>query len=91
MSEKELKNCPFCGGLPELNNGMGEYWVSCHHCGASGGMVSTENDAKINWNQRFDKGFTVKTDKSFPVNEVHLIEPDGTRHIIKNIGTETGF
>ena len=52
---KEIKLCPFCGGIGELQNEgeWGTKWVECQSCGAEGAYVYTTNDDAVDkWNQR---------------------------------------
>ncbi len=51
----EIKNCPFCGGKAELCEGMGEKWVRCGACGASGGNIRALNlNVVESWNRRVE-------------------------------------
>ena len=56
---KEIKPCPFCGGIGEIHNegDWGSIWVQCKECNAEGSWVDThdgynENDAIDRWNNR---------------------------------------
>ena len=49
---KEIKPCPFCGGIGEIHNegDWGSIWVQCRECNAEGSWIDThdgfnENDA----------------------------------------------
>ncbi|KMP11629.1 hypothetical protein UR09_02895 [Candidatus Nitromaritima sp. SCGC AAA799-A02] len=44
--------CPFCGGEPEANCALSEYWISCRSCKSSGKMESTFKNALDGWNMR---------------------------------------
>lgn len=48
----ELAGCPFCAGKAVLRDGMGEFWVCCDDCGASGYMRSRQDRAVRDWNAR---------------------------------------
>ena len=49
----ELLGCPFCAAdCAELTKAMGEAWIRCPHCDATGGMSSNEALAIKNWNAR---------------------------------------
>ena len=48
----ELRECPFCGGMPVYSSGMGEYWVLCSDCKASGKLYSSVETAADMWNTR---------------------------------------
>ena len=48
-----LLGCPFCAAdCAELTKAMGEAWIRCPHCDATGGMSSNEALAIKNWNAR---------------------------------------
>jgi Lar family restriction alleviation protein len=56
---EEIKSCPFCGGVGELQNegDWGTMFVHCLSCGADGAFVDshdgcTEQDAISKWNKR---------------------------------------
>lgn len=52
MSE-ELKDCPFCGGVGELDlNDRNDYYVGCDTCGGLGTARDTEKEAIKHWNTR---------------------------------------
>ena len=48
----EIIPCPFCGGGAQHKCGMGEHWVLCTVCGASGKMANTRQHAVDAWNTR---------------------------------------
>lgn len=48
----ELAACPFCDGKATLHDGMGEFWVRCDDCDASGSMRSMADRAVRDWNDR---------------------------------------
>lgn len=48
----ELKPCPFCVGVPHMQSAVGEWWVLCVACGASGPSASHEAVAAAKWNRR---------------------------------------
>ena len=60
MSEEKLKPCPFCGASGDeiqvlhRNYGCGDetFEVCCRQCGGRGCMVTDEEDAIEEWNQR---------------------------------------
>lgn len=52
MSNEELKPCPFCGSGAQLNDCLGDYWVTCNLCNASANMYSGEENAIKAWNTR---------------------------------------
>lgn len=56
----KLLPCPFCGTAveEEVQSAMGEYWVLCYHCRASGGMFSGKGKAIAAWNNRPTKTMT---------------------------------
>lgn len=49
---EKLKACPFCGSMSSIKHGVGEYWVYCPDCTASGRMTSTPASAMAAWNRR---------------------------------------
>ena len=51
MSE-ELLPCPFCGADAAMTTAMGESWVVCEKCNASGDMCNSEEAAAAAWNAR---------------------------------------
>lgn len=55
MSE-ELKPCPFCGGKNlyrhKDSDGLGQTWVWCADCGASGPVKEERSHAIEAWNRR---------------------------------------
>ena len=63
-----LKSCPFCGGVAELNApGYEHYspcWFKCTQCGAEGPTKASELEAQEEWNrraqERFDRWISVK-------------------------------
>ncbi|MCM1225973.1 MAG: Lar family restriction alleviation protein [Clostridium sp.] len=60
MPEIKLKPCPFCGGLPILNNEKNRAcsFVKCIECGAESGLVKvsaeycSDEKAAEAWNRR---------------------------------------
>lgn len=52
MSKDSLNGCPFCGGDASITEGMGEYWVLCDECKASGAMAGSKEGATAAWNKR---------------------------------------
>lgn len=51
---KELKNCPFCGGEAKLSNVLGRAGVICKDCQAEmrGYLDMTEEEVIEAWNRR---------------------------------------
>lgn len=50
--DEEVKNCPFCGGLPEVVSvGADTFYVVCTKCGAGTSIHDRENVIK-QWNMR---------------------------------------
>ena len=58
---KELKICPFCGGIAELKHPDYEYyspcWCKCTQCGAEGPTRASELEAQEAWNRRVQERF----------------------------------
>lgn len=52
---KDLKPCPFCGGLAELapiGVATSRHWVRCSNCGVEQSIASTDaKDAIKEWNR----------------------------------------
>lgn len=51
----ELLQCPMRGSEPEMQHGIGEYWVLCIRCSTSGRMCTTEAKAAEAWNTRTEQ------------------------------------
>lgn len=53
---KLIRECPFCGGMPELNhfmNGYDKLWeVRCPECGVATDGEETDDLAMATWNKR---------------------------------------
>jgi len=69
---KEIKPCPFCGGIGEIHNegDWGSIWVQCRECSAEGSWIDThdgynENDAIDRWNNRVDTEIMIELLKRF--------------------------
>lgn len=63
MTDSALKNCPFCGGAPDIRSVtyQGEqtakkvmYFVMCQSCDAAGGDRPTKAEAIAAWNRRVE-------------------------------------
>lgn len=68
-----LLPCPFCAAdCAELSKAMGESWVRCPHCHASGGMSGSSELAVKNWNARVS-GVAASEPKVVKV----YVKPDG--------------
>ncbi len=57
MSKEEIKNCPFCGEVPEINhsNGAGQVWCPNDKCDLIGFVDSDSpflDDVFNKWNSR---------------------------------------
>jgi len=75
---KEIKPCPFCGGIGEIHNegDWGSIWVQCRECSAEGSWIDTqdgynENNAIDRWNNRKDSEtieFKIKVSKEGNIN-----------------------
>lgn len=52
---KDLKPCPFCGGVAMISKDMiGDYRVECYHCFAHTFYEDSEEKAIEEWNRRAD-------------------------------------
>jgi Lar family restriction alleviation protein len=56
MSKKEIKPCPFCGGIAihkSTKNVWGKcYFVYCQGCGCNGPIADTIDKAVMYWGSR---------------------------------------
>lgn len=52
-----MKLCPFCGSVPDVDNGIVghdvTYWVECRSCQAIGPEAEDKARAEDLWNTRF--------------------------------------
>ncbi len=76
---RELKICPFCGGVAKMNTPGYEYyspcWVKCTQCGAEGPVRASQLEAQEAWNrrtsERFDRWISVKDE--LPEEDVDVL------------------
>lgn len=75
MYETTIKNCPFCGGRPDIT-GTRVAQVRCLDCGASGAMGHDVSTAVRHWNRRGGMGDTrvALVNPTVPIETFKLIE-----------------
>lgn len=51
--EGNRNRCPFCGSEDTRpREGMEGWWIQCKHCGATGPVAASKDDAKRTWRKR---------------------------------------
>lgn len=57
MKNKELKPCPFCGGIAYIQKHSYRYayWIKCYDCGVETEAYGFEDEAIKVWNRRVNE------------------------------------
>lgn len=51
--ENNRNRCPFCGSEDtRLRESRGSWWIQCKHCGTTGPVAASKDDAKRTWRKR---------------------------------------
>ena len=69
MSNKKLKQCPFCNGKAEIESMLSGFYASCKECYTESRVFDTEAEVVEAWNKRH-------SDKSKPLNFMRPLEFD---------------